>query len=90
MYQVINEGRVVGYCDEPVYVKKKDGVWINCNPEGAEAIAIGGVAIEGAIANEIGTEVYVGDRIAEIEDALCELTMEEEELEEDPGEEEAE
>ena len=75
MFQITKDGSVIGFCEEPTYVKDKDGIWVNCPEEEAEAIAFKSEAIEGAVATKIGTEIYVGDLIAGIEDALCELAM---------------
>ncbi len=65
MFSVVFNGEVKGLCDEPNYVKQKDGIWINCNKSDHEAIAIGGVAYEGAIVKQHdGGDVVFGQGIA--------------------------
>lgn len=61
MYAIVNDTGVLGYTDEPIYVKKKNGVWINCDPKECEAIAYRNTAYEGAIAHKEdgGYAVYV-------------------------------
>lgn len=61
MYVIVSNGEVVGLCDEPNYIRKKDGIWIEARADEAEAIAIGGNAYElenGAFAKKIDGGTY--------------------------------
>lgn len=83
MFSIIVDGQVKGLCEKPNYVKKKNNIWINGNINDYEAIAIGGVAYENAIAKEENSGEYLfqaNNQIAEniisiedIQDALVEL-----------------
>lgn len=59
MYVIIAEDGIKGICDYPNYVKKKNNVWINGTKDDHEAIAIGGVAYEGAFAKEQDTGEFI-------------------------------
>lgn len=52
MYIIVAKDGIKGICDYPNYVKKKNNIWINGTKDDHEAIAIGGVAYEGAFAKE--------------------------------------
>ena len=107
MYSIIGNDGVIGFCDEPRYVKLNENqIFIQTTKEEATHVAIGGVAYDltethvkpedsgefvfdnAAKVRQAGidiidtqdalceTSIDFEQRIADIEDALCELTEE--------------
>lgn len=42
MYLISNQDGIIGLCDQPNYVKDKNGVFINCKENEADGVAFGG------------------------------------------------
>lgn len=42
MYKIIKDGILVGKTETPLYVKKKNGIWIESSREEAEAVSFNG------------------------------------------------
>ena len=87
MYAIIYQGDIVGFCDNPNYIRVKDGINTNAKKENAEGVAIGGHAYffkDGALIKEVdggeisfANEVKIGEVNGELddtEDALCEIS----------------
>lgn len=75
MFQIILNNEVIGFADKPVYVKKKDGIWINCKGAEAEAIAFESVAYEGAVAKEVESYLIMDEKNASVEQALTDIEI---------------
>lgn len=70
MFTIIYESEVIGFADTPIYIKNKDGVWVNATKEDAEGIAFESTPYPGAFAKE--EESY---RVMEIKDAAIEQAI---------------
>jgi hypothetical protein len=42
MYKIYSQGKLIALCDEPRYIKEKDGVFVGAKKEDAAGIAVGG------------------------------------------------
>ena len=42
MYKIYSQGKLIALCDEPRYIKEKDGVFVGAKKEDASGIAVGG------------------------------------------------
>ena len=41
MYEIINNGIIIGYCDAPRYVREKNGIYISASSDDATHIVMG-------------------------------------------------
>lgn len=108
MYAIIKGSEVISLCDEPRFVRDKDGIWVESDQEHADKVAVGNenYGLDEIYIREVDGAEYVfgesvklasaqtdivdtqealceasGDfeqRIADLEDALCDLSIMEE------------
>lgn len=75
MYQIIYENECIGYTDEPLYIKDKNGVWIECKKEEAEGIAYKSTAYVGATAREYDSYKVITEADAELEKVITDIEI---------------
>ena len=87
MFRILVDNEVIGVCETPRYIKKKNNIWVRCQKSDAEGIAINNQVYATAVAVPVDNGEYVFQiqkelqevqdiRITDIENALCELTIE--------------
>ena len=75
MFRIIYQDELLGFVDQPIYVKRKDGIWISCERKDAEAIAFESVAYEGAIAAEIESYKVIDKKDAAVQQLLTDAEI---------------
>ena len=89
MFIVINNGDIKGFCDQPRYVRDKNGCFVQCEKDEATHVAIGGVAYDLSnntfVREADGSDVTFRESVklenvnvglSDSEDALCMLSEE--------------
>ena len=83
MFLIINNGELKGFCEKPRYVKNKNGVFVECEKEEAEKVALKGIGydLSETIVRETDSAEFafdesiklssVNDELTDSEDALC-------------------
>lgn len=75
MYQIIYQNEVIGLADIPVFIKDKDGVWVDCSEEEAEGIAFESNPYIGATIHEIESYKVMNEKTANIELQLTDIEI---------------
>ena len=75
MYQIVYENEVIGYTDEPIYIRNKNGVWVNCKPKEAEGIAYNSIAYVGAHAWEFDSYKVITESSAALERTITDIEI---------------
>ena len=68
MFAIIKDGEVIGCTDEPIYIKTKDNIYVNCDRKEAEGIALKGKFIKGAYAREMNGAEFMFEKAQSLEE----------------------